>query len=115
MVADNLPTYFGMHQVEHYDFVISRSAEPPHQEVLLVAVDRVDVPLHLGQPKSARWVAEGDMLALEVLFAGDEDTWVRFAALAKAMAEPMMKFERVLVTWMDTQGVMGEDDIPLAA
>lgn len=102
-----------MHQVEHYDFVISRHAENPDKEILLLAVERDDIPTSFGEPIHARWMDEGEELSLEMAFSADPGATVKFSGVARNIAEPLVAFPRVLITWMSARGVVDENDIPL--
>ena len=104
-----------MHLVANYELFVSRAAEDT-DEVLLLTVERADLPSSFGAPQAARLISFEGGLALEVSFEPQTPkSIVLFPDVPANLAESLAPFKRLWLVFMANGDIVAEAKIPLSA
>jgi hypothetical protein len=110
---------YAMHKLANYELIVSRQTDPDAAEdqegpeVLLLTVERSDIPEILGSPFAVRWVQADGLPALEIAFGapGGVDHTVQLTHMPSHLADTLFAFEDLLLVWMDEGSILGEVDL----
>lgn len=109
-----------MHQIDHYELIITRDPENSDAEVLLLTLEAADLPEGVqggaatGDTGVARWKAVESGRGIELVFQSqDGEQRVQLAPVSMSLAEKLETFKRVLVVVLEDGQIASEHEFSL--
>ena len=104
-----------MLKIENYEFAIADDPDNEGVELLLMTVEREDIPENYGFPQRAKIVESDGQKSIWVDFDGREGLTVEFAGVPSEAFSPLDAFEVVTLGIMQEGYVLEEYTLTLQA